>query len=65
MYLLDFTGRGKILVIPRENCYNGKSRVLILDGNSEMGAHVLNGLGYLYCLRHLFRFGAVFFFHQK
>ena len=29
--------------------------VLILDGNSEIGAHVWRNLGYLICLRQLFR----------
>ena len=29
--------------------------VLILDGNSEIGAHVWSNLCYLICLRHLIR----------
>ena len=29
--------------------------VLILDGNSEIGAHVLSKIGNLICLEHLFR----------
>ena len=33
--------------------------VLILDGSSEMGAHVWSGIGNLICLRHLFRARAV------
>ena len=28
--------------------------ILILDGNSEMGAHVWSNLGYQICLRHLY-----------
>ena len=29
--------------------------VLILDGSSEIGAHVRSNLGHIICLRHLFR----------
>ena len=32
--------------------------LLILDGNSETGAHVSCGFGYLFCLRHLFKSSA-------
>ena len=31
----------------------GQIMVLIVDGNSELGAHVGNNLWYLICLRHL------------
>ena len=33
----------------------GSTMVLILSGYSEIGAHVWSPLGYLICLRHLFR----------
>ena len=33
--------------------------VLISNGNSEIGAHVRRDLGYLICLMHLFRSGAL------
>ena len=33
--------------------------VLILDGNSEKGAHVISNLSYFTCLRHSTRFRAV------
>ena len=36
-----------------------KTVVLILDGNSENGAHVRNNLCYLICLRYLIRSRAV------
>ena len=43
--------------------------VLILDGNSDTGAHVINNLCYFICLRHLIRSSAVtnrvFFFSEK
>ena len=41
---------------------------LLLDGNSESGAHVWSGTGNLICLRHLLRFtavGSLCFFLQK
>ena len=34
-------------------------RLLISDGNSEIGAHVGSNLCYLICIRHLFRSSAV------
>ena len=37
----------------------GATMALILDDNSEIGAHVARHLGYLICLRHLFRSKAV------
>ena len=33
--------------------YKALAMVLILDSNSEIGAHVRSNLGYLTCLRHL------------
>ena len=43
--------------------------VLILDGISELGAHVRSNLGYLVCLRHSNKSSAVtdriFFFFRK
>ena len=42
--------------------------VLILDGNSEIGAHMRSDLDYLTCLRHLFRSRAItklYFLQQK
>ena len=41
---------------------------LVLDGNSEIVAHVGSDIGYLICLRHLIRSRAVtnqFFFSEK
>ena len=35
--------------------------VLILDGNSEDGAHANSEIGNLICVRHLFRSKVVFF----
>ena len=37
----------------------GLFMVLVLVGNSEMGAHLTFDLGYLNCLRHWFRSRAV------
>ena len=39
--------------------------VLILDGNSEIGAQVLSYLGYLICVRYLFSSRAAQFYFQK
>ena len=45
------------------------SLVLIIDGNSVIGAYVWSHLVYLICLRHLFRSGTgtklIFFFLKK
>ena len=38
---------------------NKKAMLLVLDGNSEIGANVWSYLGRLICLRHLFRWRAV------
>ena len=35
-------------------CHKVSPMVFILDGNSEMGAHVLGKFGNLICLRHWF-----------
>ena len=51
-------------------CRNVATMVLILDGNSEIGAHVRSNLCYLSCLKHLIRsridtnriFSPIFFF---
>ena len=39
-----------------------RTMVLILDGNSEIGVHVLSDLGYLICLRRCL--DRVFFFYK-
>ena len=41
------------------NLFTVLSIVLILDGISEVGAHVRRNLGYLICLKHLFTSRAV------
>ena len=38
---------------------NSFSLVIILDGNSEIGAHLWSTLGYFICLRHLYGSRAV------
>ena len=40
----------------------GQTMVLILDGNSEIGAHIRSTLCYLICLRYSFRWKAVTYF---
>ena len=42
----NFLPSGKVLKPPM---------VLILDGNSEIGAHVKSNLSYLFCIRHLIK----------
>ena len=42
--------------------YHKKTKMIILDGNLEIGAHGLSDLDYLICLRHLFILRAVIYF---
>ena len=62
-WLKLFYNKDKLIYFPSKNIYffyvksimtNELIMVLVLEGKSEIGTHVLSKIGFLICLRHLF-----------